>query len=117
MQRFSTAGELERQVEPSGPRELQDLGAAFNAMGEDLLGAQRRIEEERRRLAVTIESLGDAPIVTELDSRIAAVNPRVGDLVPELVTGRRIDDEDSPLPTLAEALSGETVVEHNGRTL
>jgi len=111
------AGELERRVEPSGPRELQDLGTAFNAMGEDLLGAQRRIEKERRRLAVTIESLGDALIVTEPDSRVAAVNPRVADLVPELVAGGRVDAPESPLPSLAEALSGETVVEHDGRTL
>ena len=111
------AGELERRVEPSGPRELQDLGTAFNAMGDDLLGAQRRIEDERRRLAVTIESLGDALIVTEPDSRIAAVNPRVADLVPELVAGGRVDAPDSPLPSLAEALSGETEVEHDGLTL
>jgi nitrogen fixation/metabolism regulation signal transduction histidine kinase len=36
-------GELERRVKPSGPRELQELGAAFNVMGEDLTGARRRI--------------------------------------------------------------------------
>ncbi len=52
------AGELARRVQPSGPRELRDLGTAFNSMGEDLASAQARIEEERRRLAVTIESLG-----------------------------------------------------------
>ncbi len=32
---------------PPGPRELRDLGAAFNAMGEDLDAAQRQLEEER----------------------------------------------------------------------
>lgn len=70
-------GELERRVKPSGPRELQELGAAFNVMGEDLTGARRRIEDERRRLAATIESLGDALIVTEPGSMtIAAANPR-----------------------------------------
>ena len=80
--------------------------------------AQRRIEEERRRLAVTIESLGDALIVTEPgSSEIAAVNPRAGELVPELVVGGRVDDDDSPLPSENEALAGEKVVEHGGRTL
>ena len=59
------AGELERRVRPEGPRELRELGEAFNAMGDDLASAQARIEEERRRLAVTIESLGDALLVTE----------------------------------------------------
>ena len=111
-------GKLEQRVEPSGPRELQDLAGAFNEMGEDLAAAQRRIEEERHRLAVTIESLGDALIVTEPGSKlIATVNPRAGELVPELVTGGRIDVDDSPLPSEDEALAGESLVEHRGRTL
>src|ERR1700751_261242 len=81
-------GNLEERVAPSGPRELQDLAGAFNAMGDDLVSAQRRIEKERRRLAVTIESLGDALIVTEPGSpTIAAVNPRAAQLVPELHVG------------------------------
>jgi signal transduction histidine kinase len=111
-------GRLEQRVEPAGPRELQDLAASFNEMGEDLAAAQRRIEEERQRLAVTIESLGDALIVTEpASSEIAAVNPRAGELVPELVAGGRVDADGSPLPTLAKALGGETLVEHRDRTL
>ncbi|HEY4824985.1 MAG TPA: ATP-binding protein [Solirubrobacteraceae bacterium] len=111
-------GKLEQRVEPAGPRELQDLAASFNEMGEDLAAAQRRIEEERQRLAVTIESLGDALIVTEpASSEIAAVNPRAGELVPELVAGGRVDADGSPLPTLAKALGGETLVEHRDRTL
>ncbi|MBV9605010.1 MAG: response regulator [Solirubrobacterales bacterium] len=111
-------GKLEQRVEPSGPRELQDLAGAFNAMGADLASAQSRIEEERRRLAVTIESLGDALIVTEPGSSvISTVNPRAAELVPELTVGGRVDDEDSPLPREEAALAGETLVEHNGRSL
>jgi signal transduction histidine kinase/DNA-binding response OmpR family regulator len=111
-------GKLEERVHPSGPRELQDLGGAFNQMGEDLAAAQRRIEAERRRLAVTIESLGDALIVTEPGSNaIAAVNPRAAELVPELEVGGRVDAEDSPLPSLQAALQHETIVEHRGRSL
>ena len=34
-------GELERRVDPSGPRELRELGASFNAMAEDLTAARR----------------------------------------------------------------------------
>ncbi len=112
------AGELERRVQPSGPRELQDLGKAFNAMGEELASARRRIEDERRRLAVTIESLGDALIVTEPSSTtIATVNPRATELVPELVVGGSIECAGSPLPSLQSALRGETLVEHRGRAL
>jgi signal transduction histidine kinase/CheY-like chemotaxis protein len=112
------AGELERRVEPAGPRELQDLGAAFNAMGAALAGAQQRIEEERHRLAATIESLGDALIVTEPgSSAIATVNPRAAELVPELPVGGRVDASGSPLPPLQDALNGEILVEHLGRSL
>jgi len=112
------AGELGEPVAPAGPRELQDLGAAFNAMSTDLANAQRRLEDERRRLAATIESLGDALIVTEGDARtIAAVNPRVGELLPGLIPGGRIDAGPSPLPALRTALSGEVTIEHAGRTL
>jgi signal transduction histidine kinase/DNA-binding response OmpR family regulator len=112
------AGDLERRVKPGGPRELRELGAAFNSMGDDLAAAQHRIDEERRRLAVTIESLGDALIVTEADLRtIAAVNPRSSELVPELTVGGHVDDQASPLPPLSEALEHETTVEHLGRTL
>ncbi len=112
------AGELERRVQPSGPRELRDLGAAFNAMGEDLASAQGRIEEERRRLAVTIESLGDALLVTEAGSSvIATANPRAADLVPDLRPGERVDGPNSPLPPLQTALGKETVIERDGRIL
>jgi signal transduction histidine kinase/ActR/RegA family two-component response regulator/HAMP domain-containing protein len=112
------AGDLARRVEPAGPRELQDLGAAFNAMGADLAGAQARIEEERRRLAITIESLGDALIVTAPGSGIiTTANPRAAELVPELEPGRQIDAGASPLPPLSTALARETVIEHGGRIL
>jgi signal transduction histidine kinase/CheY-like chemotaxis protein len=112
------SGQLDERVQPAGPRELQDLGKAFNAMGEDLSRAQERIESERRRLAVTIESLGDALIVTEPDSAaIATFNPRATELLPELVAAGRIDTDRSPLPPLEHALASETIVEHDGRTL
>ena len=112
------AGELERRVRPEGPRELRDLGEAFNAMGDDLASAQARIEEERHRLAVTIESLGDALLVTRPGSNVIdTANPRAADLVPELSTGDRIDDPKSPLPQLQVALEKETVIEHRGRIL
>ena len=111
-------GRLEERVNPSGPRELQDLAGAFNAMGEDLATAQRRIEEERQRLAVTIESLGDALIVTEPgSSTIAAVNPRAGELVPELTVGSDINGEDSPLPPEQSALQREMLIDLHGRSL
>ena len=112
------AGARARRVHPAGPRELRDLGRAFNAMGDDLIRAQAQIEEERRRLAVTIESLGDGLLVTEPGtSRIRTANPRAAALVPELSPGDPVDGETSPLPPLAVALDKETVIEREGRIL
>jgi signal transduction histidine kinase/DNA-binding response OmpR family regulator len=112
------SGALSRRVKPSGPRELRELGNAFNAMAAELESAQHRLEGERERLAVVIESLRDALIVTEPgSSTISAVNPIAGELVPELALGGHTDADDSPLPPLEAALDGETLVEHRGRTL
>lgn len=111
-------GDLHKRVSLSGPRELRELGHAFNAMGQELAAAQHRLEDERRRLSVTIESLGDALIVTEAGSdRIAVANPRAGELVPELVAAGRLSVEGNPLPPLQAALRGETMIEHHGRVL
>ena len=112
------AGELDRRVTAHGPSELVELASAFNTMGEALATAQQRLEAERQRLAVTIESLGDGLIVTEADGvTIRAVNPRATELVPELGAGDRTDSASSPLPELDRALASETIVEHSGHTL
>jgi signal transduction histidine kinase/ActR/RegA family two-component response regulator/HAMP domain-containing protein len=112
------SGRLERRVKPSGPRELRELGLAFNAMADDLSTAQSELEDERERLAVTIESLGDGLIVTRSGStEIEAVNPRASELVPELAPGGRVDRPGSPLPDLDAALEREVVIDHAGRVL
>ncbi len=112
------AGHLERRVQPSGPRELRELGLAFNAMADDLSRAQSQLEDERHRLAVTIESLGDGLLVTRSGStEIEAVNPRATELLPELTPGGQVDSPGSPLPQLDAALEREVVIDHGGRIL
>jgi signal transduction histidine kinase/HAMP domain-containing protein len=112
------SGRLEQRVHPGGPRELRELGHAFNAMADDLSEAQQGLEDERRRLAVTIESLGDGLIVTESGSNtIVTMKPRATELVRELAPGGRIDEADSPLPALSAALEREVVIDHGGRIL
>src|SRR5207244_3062123 len=44
-------------------------------------------------------------------------NSWAGELVPELAVGDEVDGDDSPLLPVEEALRGETVIEHNDRTL
>jgi signal transduction histidine kinase/DNA-binding response OmpR family regulator len=109
-------GQLARRVKPSGPRELRELGASFNAMAGELADAQRRLDQQRQRLAVTIESLGDGLLVTE-SGRVVAANPRAQELIPELPVGARVEGEGSPLPPLDQALGADTTLEHRSRTL
>jgi signal transduction histidine kinase len=111
-------GELARRVKPGGPRELRALATAFNGMAEALTSARDRIEEQRRRLAVTVESLGDGLLVTEPgSSKIATVNPRARELVPELHPGDAVDSAASPLPDLAAVLESEVTIERGTRIL
>src|SRR2546423_13842481 len=104
-----------RREPPAGPAELRTLANAFNAMAAELESARAHIEDERRRLATTIESLGDALVVTDSAGTITAVNPRATDLVPELVPGARVDGRG--LPSLDDALLNEVTLESGGRTL
>ena len=116
--RALASGDLERRVSPTGPPELRQLGDAFNSMGTELAEAHRRLDAERRRLEVTVASLGDALLVTEPGTAtIAAVNPRARELVPELIVGSTVDGPGSPLPPLEQARQGEVMVDHLGRTL
>lgn len=110
------AGDLSERVQPDGPQELRELDSAFNVMAERLQGAQTRIEAEREKLSVTIESLGDALVVCDADGVVMTVNRRAEEIVPDLVPGAGAHDADSPLPALEEALGGEVVVEQAERT-
>ena len=110
-------GDLDSRVEPSGPRELRDLADSFNTMAGQLDATHQRLQEERRRLAVTIESLGDALIVCEPDGTVASVNPRARELVPALEPGVDAQGPQSPLPKQDEALRGEVVVDDEDRIL
>lgn len=110
-------GDLRTRVAPSGPSELQELAAGFNAMAEDLDVARERVEAGRRRLAATIESLGDALVICDAAGRVIEVNPRAHELVPEIVPGRDLSQATEPLPDLAEALEAEVTAVHLGRTL
>jgi signal transduction histidine kinase len=111
------SGQLGERVEPAGPEELSDLGDAFNKMAERLGTAQQRIEEEREKLATTIESLGDALVVCDGDGVVTAVNPRAEEIVPELRPGAPANTDQSPLPDLEQALGGEVMSEDGERTL
>lgn len=111
------AGDLSGRVERSGPQELRELNTAFNTMADRLEGAQSRIEAERAKLAITIESLGDALVVCDAQGTVTALNPRAEEIVPSLRIGSNAHQPGSPLPDLDEALGGEAMAEVGNRTL
>ena len=110
-------GDLDQRVEPGGPREIQELDASFNEMAEQLQQAQIRLEAERASLALTIESLGDALVVTDEEGVVTAANPRAAELVPGLTPGADAYAGDSPLPEPELGLAGDVAIEVGGRSL
>ena len=110
-------GDLNTRVNPEGPAEIQELSAAFNDMASDLDAARDRIEAARLRLAATIESLGDGLVICDGHGLVTHVNPRAGDLVPEIGPGRNLAEDPGPLPALKEVLDREAEVVHRERTL
>jgi signal transduction histidine kinase/DNA-binding response OmpR family regulator len=111
-------GDLTARVDDTtGPDELRVLSRSFNAMANDLEGANERLEAERRRLAVTIRSLGDGLVIIDDEGLVSAANPRALRLAPELKVGHPPDVGGLVLPTVDEALGVEVLLEHEGRTL
>ncbi|WP_445152623.1 ATP-binding protein [Baekduia sp. Peel2402] len=112
-------GDLTARVnEDTGPDELRELGRSFNAMATDLELANEKLDAERRRLAVTVRSLGDGLLIIDDEGLVSSANPRALRLVPEIKVGHPPDVGGLALPTVDEALGGvEVLLEHDGRTL
>jgi signal transduction histidine kinase/HAMP domain-containing protein len=85
-------GDLKTRVEVGGPAETQTLGMAFNEMANDLQGAYRGLEESRRRLAVTLESLSDGVVTIDPRGIVSDANPAARRLLPGATIGSRIRD-------------------------
>jgi signal transduction histidine kinase/DNA-binding response OmpR family regulator/HAMP domain-containing protein len=111
------AGDLKTRVQSEGPAEIQELSSAFNDMAADLDAARNRIEAARLQLAATIESLGDGLVICDGHGVVTQVNPRAGDLVPEIQPGHSLARDPGPLPELATVLDREAEIEHFGRSL
>jgi signal transduction histidine kinase/DNA-binding response OmpR family regulator len=111
-------GDLTARVdEERGPDELRELGRSFNAMADDLERANVKLEAERRRLDVTVRSLGDGLILLDEEGLIASANPRAMQLAPELQIGHPPELAGLPLPATEEALGVEILLDHDQRTL
>lgn len=99
-----SSGDLAARAEVGGPAETSQLGQAFNEMASDLEGSYRRIEDERVRLAVMVESLGDGVITVDRSGRIRLANPIARRLLPQASPGSDIDDAIGGLASEREIL-------------
>ena len=69
-----------------GHRETQRLLALQEETNQQLLRANQRLEEGEQRLAVTLNSIGDAVIATDAHARVTLINP-----VAQKLTGWTLD--------------------------
>ncbi len=79
----------------TGCREIAEVSKGFNAMVRAQLEARSRLRESWRQLAVTLDSVGDGLIATDLDGRITRMNPMAEQLTGwsrEEAVGRDIED-------------------------
>ena len=103
------AGDLRARVAVGGPEETATLGTAFNEMADELQSAYRHVEESRRRLAITLESLSDGVITVDEEGMVTDANPAARRLLPAAKVGAPIRDAlDGPIPArrLAGLLAG-----------
>lgn len=125
-------GDLQTRVEVGGPAETATLGMAFNEMADELQTAYRRLEDSRRQLAVTLESLGDGVITVDSHGTVTDANPAARRLLPGATVGSPIREvlvTDSMTPKRVERLlagleqgelqsdQGESVLAINGSPL
>lgn len=67
-------GKLDLRLVPQGSPESRHAMEAFNAMAEEIGRAQMRLREEGELLQVVLDSVGDAVITTNLQSRVDYMN-------------------------------------------
>lgn len=109
-------GHDDARVHEDGPDELRALARSFNLMAEHVQDAADRVRAERDRLDVTVRALGDALVQADGTGRVVSVNPRAGELVPELGVGTVLDERHAPAP-IDDALRHEVVVRRGERDL
>jgi signal transduction histidine kinase len=85
-------GDLQTRVEVGGPAETATLGLAFNEMADELQGAYRGLEDSRRQLQVTMESLSDGVITVDPRGVVRDANPAARRLLPAATIGSSIRD-------------------------
>ena len=104
-------GDYDVRLPERGCSEITEVSQGFNAMARAVAEARKSLLESERRLSVTLDSIGDGLIATDLDGRITLMNPvterltgwsrdqGVGDRIEEVfVICHAGDDQPTPVP-------------------
>jgi diguanylate cyclase (GGDEF)-like protein/PAS domain S-box-containing protein len=75
-------GDYSTRASSAGPREVADLARSFNVMSERLDNAVSNLQASEEQLSVTLHSIGDALIATDIAGQVTLMNP-----VAEQLTG------------------------------
>lgn len=91
LQRQATAvasGRFESRVHPAGPRELRDVGEAFNSMTATIRRESTARERTTRRLEAVLASLSDGVVMTDRSGAVLRMNQAAATML-------RVDAEES----------------------
>ncbi len=101
------AGRLDVAVPETGANEIVGLAENFNAMVRAVQEAQAELTNSEERLAITLNSIGDAILATDVDSRVVLMNP-----VAEALTGwARGDAQGKPVREVFVLATSDQTVE------
>ncbi len=82
------AGDMDARVpQPKTASDVAELGEAFNHMLEARQQAEHALRDSEENLAITLQSIGDAVMATDLQGRVTRMNP-----VAERLTGWTLAD-------------------------
>ena len=92
------------KTEPSDKSEISSLQNSFNEMLRQLQLANHSIQEQKERIQITLDSIGDGVIVTNTKSIITLMNPVACEL-----TGWSLEDAvGKPLPEVFNIVNSKT---------
>lgn len=79
-------GDTQARAPVHGPREVQTVAQQFNHMADARQSAEAALRHSENDLAITLQSIGDAVIATDLQGRVVRMNPTA-----ERLTGWPLD--------------------------
>ena len=98
------SGNLEHRIEVQSKDELGGLAGHFNEMAERQKSIQASLKEREENLRITLNSIGDAVMTTDISSNIALMNP-----VAEKLTGWDLSEaKGRPLAEVFQIFNAKT---------